>query len=734
MSKTHTSDAKDSSALSKPNRLIDESSTYLQQHAHNPVDWYPWSEEALKKSKDENKPILLSIGYSACHWCHVMAHESFEDEKTAALMNKYFINVKVDREERTDLDEIYMKAVQMMTGHGGWPMTVFLTPDLKPFFGGTYFPPGDRHGLPGFPKLLNALAKAWDEQRDDILANSEELTSHLISMDKLPVDPDPKDDAISLDTVEVAVEKLLKNFDKTWGGFGGAPKFPHSFSLNLAMRYIKNGKKKSTQQACAELVKTSLDKMADGGIHDQIGGGFARYSTDREWLVPHFEKMLYDNALLALTYVDGYLLFDRPYWKRAAEKIFEFVLAELGTEGGAFYSSLDADSEGEEGKFYVWSEKELRDILTPTDFAFVSDVFGVTARGNFEHGTNVLHLAKPLEETLAKHKLKEPELWMRFEGIRQLLLSERERRVRPGRDEKVLTSWNSLMITASVAGYRAFGDDAYLNAAKRAADFIIGNLISEDGTLLRTWGKGKAKLKGYLDDYAYFTEALLELASVDDEPHWFVDAMRFAEGIIAEFWDAEEDTLCYTSGDHEKLLTRPKSFYDGAIPSGVSVSLFCFLRIAKLTGDKGYMELAQKLLGHYAPYARKYPDQFSNLLCAMDFYLANGPEIVCIERANDEFYRDIAREHVLAINERYIPDKVVLIDSIMEGESTTRLARAVKEKLGIESPLLEGRGLIEGQPSIYICRNFTCEQPILDMNKLKEKVEEMGAISIELKQ
>lgn len=733
MNKTHEGGAKHGGEERKPNRLVDESSTYLQQHAHNPVDWYPWSSEALEKSKTEDKPILLSIGYAACHWCHVMAHESFEDDKTAELMNKYFVNIKVDREERTDLDDIYMKAVQMMTGQGGWPMTVFLTPELKPFFGGTYFPPNDRHGLPGFPKILKALAQAWSDQREDIKANSEELTAHLKALENLPVDEKEGQNSVNAETIQLAVEKLVKNFDSKWGGFGGAPKFPHSFSLNLAMRYIKNGKVQKTQEACAELVKTSLDRMADGGIHDQLGGGFARYSTDRQWLVPHFEKMLYDNALLALTYVDGSVLFERPYWQRAAEKIFEFVMNELSTEDGAFYSSLDADSEGEEGKFYVWKEAELRDILTPSDFTFVADVFGITQGGNFEHSTNVFHLRQPLEETLAKHKLKEDEFWTKFEGIRQLLLGERNQRIRPGLDEKVLTSWNSLMITALVAGYRAFGEDAYLDAAKRAASFILTKMISDDGILMRTWGRGKAKLNGYLDDYAYFTEALLEIASVDDDPHWFVDAHRFAEAIISLFWDKEEDLLCYTSDDHEKLLTKPKSFYDGAIPSGTSVSIWCFLRIAKLTGDKGYMELAEKLLSIYAPYARKYPDQFSNLLCAMDFFLANGPEIVCIERANDDYYKDIVREHVLAINARYIPDKVVMLDSIVEGASSTRLAEVMKEKLGIENPLLSGKGLIEGQPAVYVCRNFACERPISDMNSLKDKISELGAINIKLK-
>ncbi len=614
----------------KLNRLASESSTYLQQHACNPVDWYPWSSEALAAAKEQDKPILLSIGYAACHWCHVMAHESFEDDQTAQIMNRYFINIKVDREERTDLDEIYMKAVQMMTGHGGWPMTVFLTPDLLPFFGGTYFPPSDRHGLPGFSRLLVALAKVWQEQREDIKSNAEEVTNQLLAMDNLSSESGSDKGMLDRETVEIALEQLLKNMDSQWGGFGSAPKFPHSFSLNLAMRYIKNGSKKDLQESCVKLVRTSLDRMAEGGIQDQLGGGFARYSTDRKWLVPHFEKMLYDNALLALTYLDGFLLFGKEYWKRVAEQIFQFVLNDLITEDGAFYSSLDADSEGEEGRFYVWHEAELKEALSPEEFQFLKESFAVEALGNFEHSTNILHLSKPLDQLCADFGLEQSQFWQKIDHIRQILLKLRDQRVHPGLDEKVLTGWNSLMITAFVAGYRVCGNEAYLNAAKTAAKFILEHMISSDGKILRTWGKGKAKLYGYLDDYSYFTEALLELASVDDSPCWFENAVQFSDQIIERFYDDQANTLWYTSLEHEKLITRPKSIYDGAVPSGMSVAISCFLKVAKLTNQNKYLNLAEKLLLKYASLARKYPDQFSNLLCAMDFHLANGPSILCL--------------------------------------------------------------------------------------------------------
>ena len=455
----------------KPNRLVNETSTYLLQHAYNPVDWYAWGPEALERSKSEDKPILLSIGYAACHWCHVMEHESFEDHDTAEFMNEHFVNIKVDREERTDLDEIYMKAVQMMTGHGGLPMTVFLTPELKPFFGGTYFPPEDRHGLPGFKRLLQALHNAWQNQREEIAESSEELVAHLRSFNELGT----ADGAGTIDysIIDEGMGKLLKHFDDKWGGFGGAPKFPHTFSIDLAMHCASPAYKgKDHRKECLELVTTTLDRMAYGGIQDQIGGGFARYSVDRHWLVPHFEKMLYDNALLCQTYLNGFVLTGREYWADVAVGIMEFVLRELRTEGGAFYSSLDADSEGEEGKFYVWSKNEIIETLGKDDGKFFCDVYGVSKEGNFEHHTNVLHLSATPEELAAKNELTEEAFWKKLEPLKKSLMEAREKRVRPGRDEKVLTSWNSLMISALVEGYRVLQEERYLVAAQEAATFI----------------------------------------------------------------------------------------------------------------------------------------------------------------------------------------------------------------------------------------------------------------------
>ncbi|MBX9695713.1 MAG: thioredoxin domain-containing protein, partial [Cyanobacteria bacterium] len=461
-----------------PNRLIGESSTYLLQHAYNPVDWFPWGPEALEKARAEEKPILLSIGYAACHWCHVMEHESFEDPETASLMNARFVNIKVDREERTDLDEIYMKAVQMMTGHGGWPMTVFLTPDLAPFFAGTYFPPVDKHGMPSFKRILLGVALAWKDKRGEVVESASEITAHLKDLEKIGrkgSDDDAEGEkSLSRDLIFGAVDQIARTFDPRWGGFGSSPKFPHPFSLSLVMRVLNDSTAGDVRrQETSEIVETSLDKMAYGGIYDHLVGGFARYSVDRQWLIPHFEKMLYDNALLTQTYLDGYLITKRDYWKDVAKGILSFVSKELRTPDGAFYSSLDADSEGEEGKFYVWTPASIEEVLGEKDGKWFCEIYGVTKTGNFEHGTSALHLTDSPENLANKNNITVDELWTRLEPMRAKLLEKRAERIRPGRDEKVLTSWNSLMISAYVYGYRVIQDPEYFDEAITAAEFLL---------------------------------------------------------------------------------------------------------------------------------------------------------------------------------------------------------------------------------------------------------------------
>jgi len=681
---------------SKANRLIEETSPYLLQHAYNPVDWFAWSEEALAKAKAEDKPIVLSIGYSACHWCHVMEHESFEDPEIAAIMNEHFVSIKVDREERPDLDDIYMRSVQMMTGHGGWPMTVFLTPDLKPFYGGTYFPPVDRHGMPSFRRVLLSVTKTWDEKREDVYASSNEMTSYLQQMGQV----EPTNTVLTKELIEEALERLLMITDRQWGGFGGAPKFPQASALFLLLR------KTNQYKEAGEVLTLALNKMALGGIHDQVGGGFARYSVDRQWIVPHFEKMLYDNAQLSKLYLEASVVFDNAYYKRVGKDVLDFVLSELTSPEGAFYSSLDADSEGEEGKFYVFNLSEIKEILGQEDALFACQVYGVTATGNFEHASTVLHMTDLPEELALRANLSLDEFFNRLAKINQKLLDSRSKKIRPARDEKILTAWNSLMIQGFVAGFKVLQDNRYLEAAKSAAQFILAELTL-NGRLLRTWGRGKAKLNGYLDDYAYFIEALLDLASVDADSIWLEKAVYFADVMVTQFHDPEDGSFFYTSNDHESLITRPKSFYDAPIPSASASCAFALLRLAKITDKATYRKMAESTLALYAPYFGKGAEQFAHFICALDFLLANGAELVLsVDQANLKN----AQEMLFAVCGRYLPQTLL----VLNGNGSTGL------------PLLENRPLIDGKPTAYICRNFTCQNPINELAELRKALDQLS--------
>jgi uncharacterized protein YyaL (SSP411 family) len=703
------------------NRLNGETSTYLLQHAHNPVDWYPWGKEALERSHKEDKPILLSIGYAACHWCHVMEHESFEDADTAKMMNENFVCIKVDREERPDLDEIYMRAVQLMTGHGGWPMTVFLTPKLEPFFGGTYYPPEDRHGLPSFKHVMTALSDAWRHKRQEIEDSAREIAEALKSMDKLPtkhaVQIKGKED-YDRSVIVPAAEKMLAVFDHTWGGFGSSPKFPHTFNISLGMRCTSHlsDSKPSLKQAFSEMVSVTLDRMAYGGINDQIGGGFARYSVDRKWLVPHFEKMLYDNALLCQNYVDGYFLTDRHYWKAVAENILNFVLRELRTTDGAFFSSLDADSEGEEGKFYVFSSAEVESVLGK-EAEWFSKVYGVTKGGNFEHGTNILHLTASPDELAAQSHLSEEAFWAKLKPLAKQLFDERAKRVRPGRDEKVLTSWNGLMISAFVDGYKLSGHEPFLQAARQAAEFIRSQLLIDNDRLLRTWGKGKAKLNAYLDDYAFYVQALLDLASVDGNPNWPMLAINLTQSMLARFSDEEETGFYYTSNDHESLLARPRSHFDGSLPSATSVAVFNLVRLSKLNDNEGFRRRAEKVLHHYQQLFAGMPDQFAHLIEALDFASAKSLEIVLVRAGESERARDL----LLEIHRHYLPNKVVIVK-----DTKLKLEGGSEYKGIAELALLKGRDLVKEEPAVYVCENFSCDAPITSVSALSQKLKPLS--------
>ena len=708
----------------KPNRLARETSTYLQQHAYNPVDWYPWGEEALETARQKDMPILLSVGYAACHWCHVMEHESFEDESCAALMNASFINIKVDREERTDIDEIYMKAVQLMVGHGGWPMTVFLTPDLKPFFGGTYFPPQARHGLPSFKQVLTNIASAWRENRDQLMESGDELTRHLNMLETIDADEKNAQDgqsnaqavykrlrAARNETIDGALEKLLRNFDKTNGGFGGAPKFPHTFSLDLAMRVSRTQSdapiKASRRDQCLQLITVTLDKMALGGLQDHLGGGFARYATDRKWLVPHFEKMLYDNALLAKTYFDGHLLTGNKYWQSVGESVLAFVKNELMTPEGAFYSSLDADSEGVEGKFYVFTRKEIDEILGMEDGAFFSEVFGVTEHGNFEHGTSILNLTGLPEELSQRYKKPVDVLFRHIDELKGRVKAYRDQRVRPGRDEKVLVSWNSLMIQAYVSGYRVTANPEYLAIARRCARFILDELMQGD-RLSRVFGRdleGKAVVKnhGCLDDYAYLAEALIDLASIDPDTIWLERARDLLQAIDKHFYSASENGYFFTADDHEPLLVRPRSHFDGSTPSGTSAAIMAALKFARLTDRQDLEDRALAVLDLYLHHLARSPEQFANLLNCLDFAMADRLEIVIAVQDT----RETEKQLLLTAHRKYLPNKVALV--MVEGQDNP-VARA----------LTEGKTTRNDETTIYICRDKACQEPISDLNLLKQ--------------
>lgn len=694
-----------------PNKLLNETSTYLLQHAYNPVQWYPWSEEALKKAKSEDKPILLSIGYSACHWCHVMEHESFEDDSTAELMNRHFVNIKVDREERPDLDEIYMKCVQLLTGHGGWPMTVFLTPQLKPFFAGTYFPPQDRHGMPSFKRVMLGVKDAWESRREEVEESSSDITVHLNLLDKVK----PGDIDLNEEVLDKAMEPLLRVFDKTWGGFGGAPKFPHTASVSLGMRRMKPGaaQKNSKNLDCMEMVSTTLDRMAWGGMHDQLAGGFARYSVDRKWLIPHFEKMLYDNALIPRNYFDAFLITGNDYWLDVARDVLDFVSRELQMDEGGFYSSLDADSEGEEGKYYVWTPEQIKGLLGEQDGTWFCDVFGVSKAGNFEHGTSALNFPEGPEEARQRTKLSKDEFWTKVNQLRKKLLEEREKRVRPGRDDKMLTSWTSLMISAYIDGYRVTGDQKYLLVAKKAATFILDTLY-KNGRLLRTYGRGIAKLNGYLDDYAYLIQALLDLAAVDPHARWFTTAQKLNDVVLQHFWSEEDGGFYYTSDDHEELIARTKHFYDGSTPSATSVSVMNLIRLGRLSNREDLLDKAARTIKLYSPYLHKAPDQFSNLLCALDSYISKATEIAIVmnSRAND------TNELSPVLYQFFLPSTV----SLIADEARDDFQELVKA-----CPLLEGRSAIDGKPTAYVCHNFACEQPTTDAELFRNSLRSIVA-------
>jgi uncharacterized protein YyaL (SSP411 family) len=643
------------------NRLAAETSPYLLQHAGNPVDWYPWGDEAFARARELDRPLLVSIGYSACHWCHVMERESFEDPEVAAVMNELFVPVKVDREERPDVDAIYMNAVQAMTGHGGWPLNAFLTPEGVPFFAGTYWPPQPRHGMPAWRQVLEGVAGAWRTQRDEIVENSARILPQLAGAAALA----PAEEELDPRSLDAAVTGLRRGYDAEHGGWGGAPKFPAASTVEFLLR---RGER--------EMALHTLRRMASGGMYDQVGGGFSRYAVDARWIVPHFEKMLYDNALLARAYLHGWQVSGEPLFERVATETLDWALRELRQEEGGFASALDADSEGVEGKFYVWTLDEVREALGEELADVAIDHFGMTAEGNFE-GRNIPVRATPDPERLGE--------------IKQRLLEVRERRVRPGLDDKRLTAWNALMISALAEAGAVLERDDYRDAAVAAAEFVLRDLRAPDGRLLRTYNRGQGKLDAYLEDHAFLLEALLTLYEATFDPRWFKEARALADTLIQRFSDPEHGGFFSVASDHA-LIARRKELEDAPIPSGASAAAFGLLRLAALTGEARYEEAALGAIRLLHTLAPQHPGAFAHLLAAIDFHLAPVKEVALVgeDRADlERVVRGSFRPHVVLAGGE--PDDV---------------------------PLLEGREPVDGRAAAYVCERFACLRPVTEPAEL----------------
>jgi uncharacterized protein YyaL (SSP411 family) len=678
------------------NRLAQETSPYLLQHAHNPVDWYSWGDEAFAKARDENRPILLSIGYSACHWCHVMERESFENEDIARLMNENFVNIKVDREERPDLDQIYMNAVQMMTGQGGWPMTVFLTPEGVPFYGGTYFPPEDRHNLPGFPRVLLGVSETYQTRPDDVTKTAVSMLGELQRFGIAQESTEP----FSLELLDAAQRGMARGYDAKYGGFGNAPKFPAAMTLEFLLRqYHRTGEAKAL-----EMVEHTCRMMAMGGMYDQLGGGFHRYSTDARWLVPHFEKMLYDNALLSRLYLHVYQATGDEFYRNIAVETLDYVAREMTDGRGGFYSTQDADSEGHEGKFFVWSPPEIEEILGAEDAALFNAYYDVSAGGNFE-GQNILNINATLEDVAKDAGVPVQKLRDALQRGRQKLFEAREQRVKPARDEKVLTAWNGLMLASFAEASAILERKDYLSIAEKNAEFVLGEM-RRDGLLLRTYKDGQAKLNAYLEDYAFYADGLVALFQASGELRWLTEASALTERMIEEFWDENDGGFFYTGESHEALIVRTKDFFDNATPAGNSVAAEVLLHLGVLTGDESYQRKAVTLFRLLTGYIKRYPSAFGRALGALDFYLSTPKELVIIGKKDTPETASLVRE----IWRRYLPNKVV-------AESTGEHARDADI-----IPLLKDRTMIENRPTAYVCENYTCQRPVTTPEELSAQL------------
>jgi hypothetical protein len=696
--------AKKSSAKSvKHNRLINESSPYLLQHATNPVDWYPWGKEAFEKAKKENKPIFLSIGYSTCHWCHVMEHESFADEEVAALLNKYFVAIKVDREERPDIDQVYMAVTQTMTGRGGWPNNVFLTPDKKPFFAGTYFPKLNRWGLPGLMEILPKVAEIWQNDRENVQKSAEQITDLLAGRGN----PNPGD-ALDQSILDKTRNLLAEMYDPQYGGFGQAPKFPTPHMLAFLLRRYHHNE---DAQALAMVEKT-LTRMRFGGIHDHIGFGFHRYSTDGQWLVPHFEKMLYDQALLAMAYTETYQATGKELYALTVREIFAYILRDMTSKEGGFYSAEDADSEGVEGKFYLWTLPQIQEIIGKNETEIFKKIYNLEDTGNFKSqeaaqtaGSNILHLKKTLPDSAAELGVPEKQLLQRLEKNREQLFRIRKKRVHPFKDDKILTDWNGLMIAALAKAGLVLDEPRYTSAAVKAADFIMRKLRDKNGRLLKRYRKGNAGLPAHLNDYAFVVWGLLELYQAGFKTIYLQEAIRLNDQMIKHFWDPQSGGLFMTADDGEKLLIRNKEIYDGAIPSGNSVAALNLLRLGHMTGRQDYLQKAESIGKAFSGSVNRYPPGHTHLMVAVEYALYPNYEVVIAGKPGAKDTRAM----LTALRQPFLPGKIVLLRPADKKEAAEIIRMA---------PYTEFMVPKNGRATAYVCTEFVCKLPTTEISQM----------------
>ena len=689
--------------IENPNKLINEKSPYLLQHAHNPVDWFPWADKAFEKARTENKPVFLSIGYSTCHWCHVMEKESFEDEEVAKLMNDAFVSIKVDREERPDIDGIYMSVCQMITGSGGWPLTIVMTPDKKPFFAGTYFPKHNRFNRIGMVDLVPRLKDVWLNKKEDVLKSADDIAASL-NIQSFNSDLSEINETI----LDQAYNELTSRYDEANGGFGNAPKFPSPHNLMFLLRYWK----RKNEPKALEMVEKTLTEMRHGGIYDHIGFGFARYSTDQYWLVPHFEKMLYDQAMLVMAYTETYLATKNKFYKETAKEILEYVLRDMTHPEGGFYSAEDADSEGEEGKFYLWDADELRNVLDRDESDFAISVFNVANDGNWNDeskgmmpGTNILHLKKAIKELAEDFNIGVDVFSRKLESIRKKLFDYREKRIHPYKDDKILTDWNGLMISAFAKASQAFNNNKYSKVAVNAYSFIEKYLTDKNGKLIHRFRENESGLPAHIDDYAFMINASIDLYEATFEIKYLKRAIELNEILIQEFWDDKNSGFYFTSSRSEKLIARQKEVYDGAIPSGNSVALLNLIRLSRFTADVSFEKKASELVKYFSSNILKSPSMFSMFMCGLDFLFSSSTEIVIVSESIDDFTMD-GLDFIRSI---YDPNRVILLKSDDNDKSFADLF-----------PFTTDMKIKDKNITFFICRNFVCSQPVNSIAELEK--------------